>query len=294
MKILFNEKFLQHNVDSKAEGSYRIKDFKDVENTEADGEEYFSLIHNEEYIKMIKEACLNNTMLAEVQLSKSSYEAARIAVGLTILASEQNDFAVVRPPGHHAGRNKTAGFCFFNNIAIATQKLVDEGKTVFILDIDGHHGDQTQAVFYDTNKVFFCSIHQLYAYPFTGMENEKGEGKGNGFTLNIPLIPESGDKEFLAAINKAIMKAVDFNPDVIAVSAGFDGYKLDRLLNLNYSLDAFFQCGLKLRRSFGKIFAVLEGGYHGDIRKCVDSFIEGVNKGCVPPKNTWNHEMSIG
>jgi len=294
MKILYNEKFLQHNVNSQYEGSYRINDFKDVENTEFDGEKYFSLVHDKEYIKMIKEACLNNNVFAEVQLSKSSFDAARTAVGLTILASEQNDFAVVRPPGHHAGRNKTSGFCFFNNIAIATQKLVDEGKKVFILDIDGHHGDQTQAFFYDTNKVFFCSIHQLYAYPFTGMENEKGEGKGDGFTLNIPLIPESGDKEFLAAINKAIMAAVDFNPDVIAVSAGFDGYKLDRLLNLNYSLDAFFQCGLKLRRSFGNIFAVLEGGYHNDIRKCVDSFIEGVNKGGIPPKSTWNHEMSMG
>ena len=294
MKILYNEKFLQHNVDSSAEGAYRINDFKDIENTEADGEKYFSLIHDEEYIKMIKDACMNNDMLAEVQLSKSSYEAARTAVGLTILASEQNDFAVVRPPGHHAVRKKAAGFCFFNNLAIATQKLVNEGKKVFIFDFDGHHGDGTQAIFYDTDKVFYCSVHQLYAYPFTGMENEKGEGKGKGFTMNIPLVAESGDKEFLNAVNKAIMTAVDFNPDVIAVSAGFDGYKHDRLLNLNYSLDAFFQCGLKFRRSFGNIFAVLEGGYHNDIRKCVDSFIEGVNKGNIPPKSTWNHEMSMG
>jgi acetoin utilization deacetylase AcuC-like enzyme len=294
MKILFNEKFLQHNVDSSAEGAYRIKDFKDIENTEVDGEKNFSLIHDKDYIKKVKEACMNNDMLAEVQLTKSSYEAAKTAVGLAVLASRQNDFAVIRPPGHHAGRSRSAGFCFFNNLAIATQKLVNEGKKVFILDIDGHHGDGTQGIFYDTDEVFFCSIHQLYAYPFTGMENENGEGKGEGFTMNIPLVAESGDKEFMAAIDKAIMMAVEFNPDVIAVSAGFDGYKHDKLLNLNYSLDAFFQCGLKLRRSFGNIFAVLEGGYHNDIRKCVDSFIEGVNKGGNPPKSTWNHEMSMG
>jgi len=294
MKILFNKKFLLHNVDSYAEGANRISDFSDQEDIEADGEKYFSLVHDEKYIQAIKDACKNGDIVAEVELNPASYEAACTAVGLSIMASEQNDFAVIRPPGHHAGRKRAAGFCLFNNIAIATQKLVNEGKKVFILDFDGHHGDGTQSIFYDSNKVLYCSMHQLYAYPFTGMPEEKGTGEGTGFTINYPLVAGSGDKEFFAAMDKAIVKARDFKPDVVGVSAGFDGYYKDNILGLKYSLDTYFKCGLKLRRSFRNIFAVLEGGYHPDIRKCVDLFIEGVNKGALPPKIKYDQNMSLG
>ncbi|MCK4407719.1 MAG: hypothetical protein KAV44_08590, partial [Bacteroidales bacterium] len=132
MKILFNKKFLLHNVDSYAEGAYRISDFSDQKDIEADGEKYFSLVHDEKYIQAIKDACKHGDIVAEVELNPASYEAACTAVGLSIMASEQNDFAVIRPPGHHAGKERAAGFCLFNNIAIATQKLVNEGKKVFI------------------------------------------------------------------------------------------------------------------------------------------------------------------
>ncbi|MFH1319514.1 MAG: hypothetical protein ABII90_02520 [Bacteroidota bacterium] len=149
MKTLFNNKFLDHNPQSYGEGAYRIVDFVDQsDEIESNGEKYITLVHSEKYLGEIKEACKFGSMLAEVSLSPGSYEAACIAVGLTILASQQNDFAVVRPPGHHARNEVAAGFCFFNNIAIATQKLINEGKKVFILDIDGHHGDGTQSIFY--------------------------------------------------------------------------------------------------------------------------------------------------
>ncbi len=92
------------------------------------------------------------------------------------MAAEQGDFAVVRPPGHHAKQERADGFCLFNNIAIAAQKLVNEGKKVFILDIDGHHGDGTQEIFYHSDQVLFCSIHQQYTYPGTGEANETGAG----------------------------------------------------------------------------------------------------------------------
>ena len=193
------------------------------------------------------------------------------------MAAVQGGFAVVRPPGHHAKPERADGFCLFNNIAIAAQKLVNEGKRVFILDIDGHHGDGTQRIFYHTDKVLFCSIHQQYAYPGTGDSNETGEGEGKGYTMNFPLPAGSGDRELLEAVDRAIDRAEEFNPDAVGVSAGFDGYIEDRLLELNYTLDAYFKIGKRLGHSFDHIFAVLEGGYHMDIKECVEHFIRGVN-----------------
>lgn len=294
MEILFNKKFLKHNIYSEAEGAYRILGFEDLQDTESDGEKYISLIHPQEYIDTIKHACMNNDMLAEVSMNTDSWEAAKTAVGLTIQAAEDNGFAAVRPPGHHAGFERASGFCFFNNIAIATQKLVNEGKRVFIFDIDGHHGDGTQNIFYDRKDVFYCSIHQHYAFPFTGFSIELGKGEGEGFTANFPLYEGKGDKEFLEVVDKAIVLAKRFQPDVIAVSAGFDSYADDRMLGLNFSARGFYECAFRLRRSFSDIFAVLEGGYHHDIRKCVDSFVEGIHKGAIPPKQQWDENMSIG
>jgi len=295
MKILFNSKFYEHNIYSEAEGNYRIKEFMgNFRDTDYNGEAFVSLVHSDEYVELIRDACMDGDHVAEVRLTPESYEAACQAVGLTIKASEQNDFAVVRPPGHHSSHQKAAGFCFFNNIAIATQKLVNEGKKVFILDIDGHHGDGTQALFYDTDQVFYCSIHQLYAYPYTGFPEETGNGTGKGFTLNYPLIAGSGDKEFIQVLEKAIGQALNFHPDVVAVSAGFDGYYKDKLLGLEYTLKSFYDCGFKLRRSFHDIFAVLEGGYHDEVKECVEAFVNGVNNGGKPPRIKYDHNMAIG
>lgn len=294
MKILFNRKFFEHNIDSEAEGAYRIEGFRDVPDTMADGEEYMSLVHTTKYIEWIKEASQYGDYVAEVRLTPESWQAARIAVGLTILASQQNDFAVVRPPGHHSGKERAAGFCLFNNIAIASQKLVNEGKRVCIFDFDGHHGDGTQAIFYDSPDVLYISTHQHYAYPFTGFVDEKGAEKGEGYTVNFPLIPGSGDKEFLEAVDKTIQIARDFKPDVIGISAGFDAYIADRLLNLQFSNRVYYECGFRFGRAFKNIFAVLEGGYHFEIRDLVDRFIEGVNKGQLPPKIRYNEDMAIG
>lgn len=294
MEILFNKKFLKHNVDCMAEGAYRIAKFVDLPDTEANGEKFMELIHTPEYIEGIKNACLNNAFMAEVNLTPDSWEAAKTAVGLSIIAAENNGFAVIRPPGHHAFVEKASGLCFFNNMAIAVQKLVNDGKRVFIFDIDGHHGDGTQAIFYNRKDVFYCSMHQQNAFPFTGMALENGRDEGIGYTANFPLYPGNGDKEFLEIVDKAIMLARRFQPDVIAVSAGFDGYVKDKVLELKISLRAYYECAFRLRRAFSDIFAILEGGYHNDLRKCVDSFVEGIHKGAIPPKQHWDENMAIG
>ena len=295
MKVLFNKKFLNHNFDSQAEGAYRLTEFPEhFQDFDRKGEEFITLVHTNTYAQHIKTTCHNNEIAAEVQLNPDSYEAAISAVGLAVQAAEDGDFAVIRPPGHHAGRERAAGFCLFNNIAIASQKLVNEGKKVFIFDFDGHHGDGTQAIFYESNKVFYASTHQMYAYPNTGFADETGEGEGKGFTLNLPLISGSGDTEFFAALDKVIAAAREFKPDVVGVSAGFDAYEKDRILQLKLSLKAYYECGFRLRRAFPQIFAVLEGGYHHDIRKCVETFVDGVNVGARPRKNLLDEGMSFG
>ena len=280
MEILFNSKFLNHNPGSYAEGPYRIEGFQSqVREVDHNGEAFVTLVHSEAHLKKVRDACKHHQMLAEVYLSLDSYQAACSAVGLTIMAAEQGDFAVVRPPGHHAKRERADGFCLFNNIAIATQKLVDEGKKVFILDIDGHHGDGTQEIFYDSDRVLFCSVHQQFAYPGSGETHETGEGSGKGYTLNFPLPAGAGDGELLEAVDRAISRAREFRPDAVGVSAGFDGYIDDRLLDLRYTLNGYHQVGIKLSASFEHIFAVLEGGYHLDIPSCTQQFIRGVNRG---------------
>ena len=126
MEILFNSKFLDHNPGSFAEGPYRIEAFQsEVREVDNNGEAYVTLVHSESHLEMVRDACIKHQVLAEVSLTPESYEAACSAVGLTIMAAEQGDFAVVRPPGHHAKTEQADGFCLFNNIAIATQKLVN-------------------------------------------------------------------------------------------------------------------------------------------------------------------------
>lgn len=296
MRVLFNKKFLEHNKHEKtAEGSYRLKDFPDhFEDEDLDGEPYLTLIHPESYINRIKESCSNNKILAEIQLSPESWEAAKSAVGLTVLASMQGDFAAVRPPGHHAGRESYSGFCLFNNIAIATQRLVNEGKKVAIIDFDAHHGNGTQEIFYDSDKVFYTSFHQAFTFPHTGHNEEKGEGEGMDCTLNVPLMLGSKDGVFLSTMDKIISATKEFEPNVVAVSAGFDGYYKDKMMNFDFSLKAFYECGFKLGRAFNNIFAVLEGGYHEDIHPCITNFVSGINVGSRPIKNRFNHDMSIG
>jgi len=243
------------------------------------GERYLELFHTREYIQRVKDACAQEEHLdPDTVTSKRTYEVAVHAVGATVMASRSNDFALVRPPGHHAHPDHSSGFCIFNNIGIATQRLVNEGKRVLIFDFDAHMGDGTGRFFYNTDKVLYWSLHQFPAFPGRGNVNEIGMDGGVGHTINVPLPPGSGDDIFMDAVNMFLPAAEQFNPDVVAVSAGFDAHQYDLLLELRLSMNTYYKLGRMLRDKFKDVFATLEGGYNVEVfPKCLFNFIDGVN-----------------
>jgi len=279
MKILFNSAILKHNVNSDIEGPYRISKFAQMlreTQPKTDGEELLQLTHTKSYIDKIRKACTSGGHLAEVDLTADTFKAACVSVDLSVQAATNGDFAITRPPGHHASSSNEMGFCLFNNIAIATKYLLDQGKKVLIIDIDGHHGNGTQEIILKSKNILYFSIHQENTFPYTANEPNILTNGGEIRAINMTTSEGSGDDVLLEAIKFAISTKELFNFDVIGVSAGFDGYHSDRLLNLNYTEIGYYNIGKMLHDMKVDVFAVLEGGYHNHIPDCIESFIAGI------------------
>ncbi|MCF8248236.1 MAG: histone deacetylase [Saprospiraceae bacterium] len=281
MKLIYNPVFLKHDTGMHPENAKRLDAFQDLPTTEVpDSSQWLDLVHTAQHIEKVRTAGAAHTthLDPDTIVSPGSYEAAVRAVGATILASEQGDFALVRPPGHHAYANRSSGFCLFNNVAIAAQKLANEGKRVFLFDFDGHLGDGTSHIFETIKEVMYCSIHQYPAFPGHGWTNEIGTGEGRGYTMNVPLPPDSGDDVFMDAVNTCMQVLEQFKPDVVAVSAGFDAHLYDLLLQLRVTESSFFKIGQLLRERSKNTFATLEGGYNvAVLSQCVYNFQAGIN-----------------
>ena len=281
MEIIYNDIFLQHDTGHHPENKDRLKAFKNLKSRDIiDGRPYLELVHNGQYIEDVQQKCkLGININMDTVCSEGSFKAACAAVGATIQASQTGDFALVRPPGHHAYPGKGTGFCIFNNIAIAVQNLVNQGKRVLIIDFDGHFGDGTSSIFYNTDQVLFMSMHQFPAFPGNGQVAEIGKDAGFGFNINIPLPPSSGDDIFIDSFTTFLPIAKQFKPDIVAVSAGFDSHKSDMLLDLRVSVDSYYTIGQLIAQNFTNIFAVIEGGYVPDVLvKGVENFIAAINK----------------
>jgi acetoin utilization deacetylase AcuC-like enzyme len=178
-------------------------------------------------------------------------------------------FCAGRPPGHHAETARVMGFCLFNNIAIGARYVQAKYgiERIAIVDWDVHHGNGTQEIFYDDPSVLYISLHQFPLWPGTGAVTETGSGKGEGFTLNCPMTPGSGEKEYLEAFRNRILPALHkFRPQLLMISAGFDAHKDDPLANIQLTEDSFATMTSMLmeissKYCGGKIISVLEGGY---------------------------------
>ena len=245
--------------------------------------------HNENYINMVENSFPDkglNFLDGDTVISPGSKQATIDAVGSVITAIEgiekkkfKNAFCPVRPPGHHAEKNKAMGFCIYNNCAVAAHHLIEKFKykRIAIFDPDVHHGNGTQNIFYDNKNVLYLSTHQYPFYPGTGSEKEKGSHNN---IFNVPLPAGTNSEEYMNALDRVLKKLKEFKPEFLILSMGFDANLADPLAQFELKSEDFYEITkrvLKVTNEFtdGKVVSVLEGGY--DLNALADSAFNHVN-----------------
>jgi acetoin utilization deacetylase AcuC-like enzyme len=242
-------------------------------------DDWILLVHSREHLEDLAEPVRGESRFldADTRMSVDSYRVAKLAVGGALAAVDavmagevRSAFCALRPPGHHALRDRAMGFCLFNNIAVAARYAQRRHglERVLIADWDVHHGNGTQAIFYEDPTVFYFSTHQYPFYPGTGASHETGAGRGKGCTLNVPLASGSGDQEIIGAFRDRLVPAAEaFQPQIVLISAGFDAHRDDPLAQLRvteagYSELTRIVVDLADRFAGGRLVSLLEGGYN--------------------------------
>jgi acetoin utilization deacetylase AcuC-like enzyme len=247
-------------------------------------------VHNREYITFLADACSRTRTISmldpDTYITHSSFDVALLAAGGAIGAAEralsgEHCFALVRPPGHHAERDRAMGFCLLNNVAIAGAKALGKVERVAIVDWDVHHGNGTQHAFYDSDRVLYCSIHRGHYYPYSGRTDEKGSGAGKGYTLNAPLDPGAAIADYDAIFREVFVPAIrKFRPNLLLVSAGQDILFDDPLGGMRVYPSDFGLLTWRLLKASGLPLAlVLEGGYGPSHGKAVAEILRVLGGG---------------
>ena len=266
MKIVFSKKCLEYNWQGHIERPERVrKAFEILKNSHQfteptpAGESDLLCVHTQRHVDLIKNARADSYFDGDTPAPRNIYDYALLSAGAAVVASEENGFSFMRPPGHHAGVDgvamgaSTLGFCYFNNVAIAVKKL---DRPALIVDIDGHHGNGTQEIFQDDPKVTFISLHRYPTYPGTGRFSQ-------GNCLNFPLPPSTGDAMYLKTLKNALNQVANKEFEVVAVSAGFDAHETD-LASLGLTTNCYKEIGKLIGSLNRPVFGVLEGGYIGE------------------------------
>lgn len=279
MKIFFSSKCLEYSQPGHPESPERVKStyyylkekgFEFIEPSTCKDDDIL-LAHSSNLLDKVKGERFFDP---DTPSFPGIFEHARLAAGSATEAAMmclkgEKTFSLMRPPGHHATRNRLGGFCYFNNIAIASLKVKSSTGKTAIIDFDCHHGNGTEDIISGKKDFLFLSLHQSPLYPGTGL-------RSRGNCLNYPIDSDTNPEQYLAILSEGLAHVKKFNPDLLAVSAGFDSYRLDPITGLSLEKHTYKEIGEMLSSLNKPLFAVLEGGYSRDIPECIYQFLTGL------------------